>query len=412
MMEPLWRKKQKEYEQKKARAKALKLRLSCTICGSKALLNCPCGTTQYCSTECQRIDWRDRGHRKACKKIRNERAAEAARAEAEAARAEAPTPPPSPPRAVVYGPAPRSYADEVRARIAAEHEAARARREANPEPPQPYGAEWGSRCPVCYEDWDVNHPPSFQPCCAGGICPSCVFKHGWKPCPLCRTPPQDPTNTADFARNYVAQIRRHVENGSPRAMTHLGDWYRDGGFPLVKSVKKAARLYERAVELGFAEAMVNLGCLYDGRLQLDRKKEKQLYQAAADLGNAHGQHNLGKVLQEEGEDEAAITYFRAAALQGLIRSMWTLAICYKSGRGTEVRIDESMCWSARAAVKGHEEAISLFKTLSLDSETVERLARIPVENLQLATEAAASAAAAAAATGTILPFPKITSLRH
>ncbi|KAH8088678.1 hypothetical protein JL720_6629 [Aureococcus anophagefferens] len=74
------------------------------------------------------VDWRERGHRTACKKIRDERAAEAARAEA-------PTPPPSPPEEVVfYGPAPRSHADEVRARIAAEHEAARARREANPEP--------------------------------------------------------------------------------------------------------------------------------------------------------------------------------------------------------------------------------------------------------------------------------------
>ena len=81
--EPMeWQVKQREYEQKKARAKALKLRLTCTICGEKAKLNCPCGTTQYCSTACQRIDWRDRGHRKACKKIRNERAAEAARAEA------------------------------------------------------------------------------------------------------------------------------------------------------------------------------------------------------------------------------------------------------------------------------------------------------------------------------------------
>ncbi|KAH8074114.1 hypothetical protein SO694_00006160 [Aureococcus anophagefferens] len=120
-----WQEKQREYEVKKARAKALKLRLTCTICGDKAKLNCPCGTTQYCSVACQKIDWRERGHRKACKKIRDERAAEAARAEA-------PTPP-SPPKPVVYGPAPRSQADEIRARIAAEHEAARARREANPE---------------------------------------------------------------------------------------------------------------------------------------------------------------------------------------------------------------------------------------------------------------------------------------
>ncbi|KAH8050390.1 hypothetical protein JL722_11356 [Aureococcus anophagefferens] len=63
--------KQREYEEKKARAKAL----------------------------------RCRGHRKACKKIRSERAAEA------------PTPPSSPPREVFYGPAPRSHADEIRARI-------------------------------------------------------------------------------------------------------------------------------------------------------------------------------------------------------------------------------------------------------------------------------------------------------
>ncbi|KAH8067202.1 5-formyltetrahydrofolate cyclo-ligase [Aureococcus anophagefferens] len=118
-MDPELVAKKLEYEAKKARLKELRMRLTCTICGAKP--------KTYCSTDCQRIDWRDRGHRKACKKIRADRAAEAARAEA-------PTPLPSPPREVVYGPAPRSQADEIRARIAAEHEAARARREANPEP--------------------------------------------------------------------------------------------------------------------------------------------------------------------------------------------------------------------------------------------------------------------------------------
>ena len=105
-----WEKKQKEYEERMARVKNAKLRLTCTICGAKAKLPCPCGTTQYCSVACQKVDWRERGHRTACKKIRNERAAEAARAEA-------PTPPPE--EVVFYGPAPRSHADEVRARIAA-----------------------------------------------------------------------------------------------------------------------------------------------------------------------------------------------------------------------------------------------------------------------------------------------------
>ncbi|KAH8060511.1 hypothetical protein JL722_4614 [Aureococcus anophagefferens] len=83
-----------------ARAKGKKLDTlkTCEICGADKAKACAgCGTTAYCSTDCQRIDWRDRGHRKVCKKIQA----------AEAARAEAPTPPPSPPRDVFYGPAPR-----------------------------------------------------------------------------------------------------------------------------------------------------------------------------------------------------------------------------------------------------------------------------------------------------------------
>ncbi|KAH8065438.1 hypothetical protein JL721_8188 [Aureococcus anophagefferens] len=117
-----WQEKKLEYENRMARARGQKLDTlkTCTICGADKAKACKgCGTTAYCSTDCQRIDWRDRGHRKVCKEI--------------ASRAEAPTPPPSPPRDVFYGPAPRSHADEIRARIAAEHEAARVRREANPE---------------------------------------------------------------------------------------------------------------------------------------------------------------------------------------------------------------------------------------------------------------------------------------
>ena len=44
--EPAWRIKQREFEQVKARAKNAKLRTTCTICGEKAKLKCPCETTQ------------------------------------------------------------------------------------------------------------------------------------------------------------------------------------------------------------------------------------------------------------------------------------------------------------------------------------------------------------------------------
>ncbi|KAH8051258.1 hypothetical protein JL722_10959 [Aureococcus anophagefferens] len=106
-----WRAKKKEYEEVNAEERAL--RASCSVCGEKAKLNCPCGITQYCDLDCQRKDWKERGHRAVCKKIQAEKK--------KAAEPEAPAP--------VFGP-PRSAVDDIRARIKARDEAARERKEA------------------------------------------------------------------------------------------------------------------------------------------------------------------------------------------------------------------------------------------------------------------------------------------
>ena len=348
--EPEWRKKQKEYEIKKARAKALELRLTCTICGKKpkTLLNCPCGTTQYCSTECQRIDWRDRGHRAACKKIRNERAAEAARAEA-------PTPPPSLP---VYGPAPRSHADEVRARIAAEHEAARARREAEPEPEKPLlwqSTRFGSRCPVCFEDWDVNKDPLLLYCCCWMVCRSCakpIMKERM-PCPVCRVP--YPESHAEC----LARLRRHVENEVPEAINELGNSYRDGQLGLPRdSYKKAAKLFKRAAELGQADAMCNLACLYaegDGVRQ-NTKKANHLFHTAAERGSIYAMYYIGSGYLEDEKVEDAMRYYEMAANLGLAKAQFNLGAVYWNGRCVERDLEKATIWMKRAAANGHEDA--------------------------------------------------------
>jgi hypothetical protein len=332
--------KQREYEEKKARAKALQLRLTCTICGAKprTLLNCPCGTTQYCSTDCQRIDWRERGHRKACKKIRKRAA-------------EAPTPPPSPPRDVFYGPAPRSHADEVRARIAAEHEAARARREANPEP-EPLSARYGSRCPICLEEWDVNAPGVFRTCCCRMVCKSCQEKIE-DACPLCRLP------RAETNAEQLARLRRHVENEVPEAIGFLGSAYRYGDFGLVKSDKKAAKIYRRAVELGNVNAMVFLGEMYQygEGFKLDKKKAMKLFRTAADRGDAVAQNKVGLLLHYEQKSEESFRYYALSADQGYTTGEFNFGCCYHDGTGTEVDLSKARYWFERAAAKGHEAAI-------------------------------------------------------
>ena len=344
-----WEKKQREYEVKKARAKAFKLRLTCTICGEKAKLNCPCETVQYCSVACQKIDWRERGHRKACKKIRNERAAEAARAEA-----------PTPPREVFYGPAPRSHADEVRARIAAEHEAARLRREANPKR-EPLSARYGSCCPICLEDWDVNQQMAIFTCCFRMICTSCADKVGFTACSFCATP------VSKTHKQELAEVRRHVENELPEAIVYLGNSYRDGRLGLVKSMKKAAKLYKRAVELGNLPAMVSLGMVYEvgyGGAKLDKKKARQLYQMAADRGHARAQHNIGNFFRQDGQMEEAFRHYKMAAEQGHENAQCNVGFCYAKGVGVEHDLDEARRWYALAAAKGHEGAIESLATLA------------------------------------------------
>ena len=346
-----WRKKEREYEQKKARTK-LALNV-CTICGKKGGRPCKgCGTVAYCSTECQRIDWRARGHRKACKKIQDARAAEAARAEA---RAEAPTPPPSPPPEVFYGPAPRSHADEVRARIAAEHVAARARREAEPEPKSVHGERYGSRCPICLDEWDVDRGPSLKVCCCRLICKSCALETEGSPCALCRAPP--PKDDAEL----LARLRRHVENDVPDAINELGGVYEDGGFGIVKNTRKAAKLYKRAMELGSATAALNLGFLYHrGKgVKMDPRKAMQLYRIAADQGNARAASNLGVMLKEDHQNfEEAFQYHKKAADLGLADSQYNVGVALWNGEGATPDLEEAIRWFKRAAAKGEELSIA------------------------------------------------------
>ena len=362
-MDPALRAKRDEYEARMARVKEFEALRKCAICGKKAAGPCKgCRTVAYCSTECQRIDWRDRGHRAACKKIQAERAAEAARAEA----------PPSPPREIFYGPAPRSGADEVRARIAAEHEAARARREANPEPAPP-SARFGSRCPVCFGDWDfAQSAMSMRVCCCRMICTSCENKIGaGKPCPLCRAP--CPVGAAAV----LALLRRHVDNDQAEAITHLGHQYLRGDLGLVKSAKKAVKLYKRAAELGDIIAMNLLGILYcqgnDG-VKLDRKQGMQFYRMAAERGYASSQFNFGKILFSEVELgprmdihpklSGARRWIKLAADQDHVGALFELGLHSLNGRGAAPDVDEAKRYLARAAAKGHEGAAALLNHMN------------------------------------------------
>tara|TARA_B100000475_G_scaffold164256_1_gene125275 strand:- start:377 stop:868 length:492 start_codon:yes stop_codon:yes gene_type:complete len=151
-----------------------------------------------------------------------------------------------------------------------------------------------------------------------------------------------------------------VANEVPEAVTSLGTIYRDGTLGLVKSVKKAAKLYKRAVELENVDAMINLGQLHvvgDG-VKVDKKKAAKLFSKAADRGDAIAQFNLAQLLPTD----EALCHFESAARQGLSEAEFTLGTFYCTGE-LAADVDKATRWFASAAAKGHERAKNALRVL-------------------------------------------------
>ena len=275
----------------------------CSVCGSTGKrLSCPPCGTNYCSTDCQRIAWK-RGHRRECRKIVERRDAAA---QHDAALREAPPEEPL----VFYGPAPRSRADEARARIVAEHEAARARREATPEP-QPMSARFGSRCPICLEAWDVNGENLLFTCCCRQICRPCTDKLGCNaPCPLCRMPPP----SSD--KEHLDRIERHVNDEVPEAIHFLGSSYLYGRLGLQQNLKRAVRFFRRAARLGNVLALFHLGnaCETGVGANYDPLTARECYRKLADMG--HYEHLFAACCIQEKNYKEGIRLYLSAANQG------------------------------------------------------------------------------------------------
>ena len=129
-------------------------------------------------------------------------------------------------------------------------------------------------------------------------------------------------------------IRRHVEDEVPEAIAHLAQAYQDGMYGLVKSSKKARKLYKRAVELGNVSAMLRLGCFYESGdgVKRDRKKAERLYRMAANRGEPDAQRNLGLLAFNKGQIDEAIRCFELAVDLGLESAARSLEIAKASPR--------------------------------------------------------------------------------
>jgi TPR repeat protein len=153
-----------------------------------------------------------------------------------------------------------------------------------------------------------------------------------------------------------------VNDEVPEAIVELGTLYSIGSLGLVKSEKKAAKIWKRAVELGNVDAMHLLAtCYYTGEgVKLDKKKAMALWRVAASHGHVTAQYGLSVELRQQSKHEEAFHYAKLAAAQGFTMAEFFVGGCLcglgDTGGVVEADIEEARRWLARAAAKGHKDA--------------------------------------------------------
>ncbi len=163
------------------------------------------------------------------------------------------------------------------------------------------------------------------------------------------------------ARIGPHSLRIAATRGNPAAQVEIASRFAKGtGVP--KSLKKAAKWYNRAAASGFAPAQYRLAALYErGQgVKKDLGMARTWYRRAAELGNVRAMHNLA-VLYTRPEPRSpdyasAKNWFLEAARRGLADSQFNLGILYESGLGTKKNTAEAYKWFTLAARQGDTEA--------------------------------------------------------
>jgi TPR repeat protein len=143
------------------------------------------------------------------------------------------------------------------------------------------------------------------------------------------------------------------DEGYAESMRNLGDFAREEGNDTL-----AIAWYMKAVKAGSAEAMVDVGLMYEaGRAKDgDIDDARRWYRKAARRELARGMFALGRLYQNglgvRRDFEEARSWYRKAAERGSEDAMNNLALLYLNGWGVPQDTAEAMIWFRRAAAAG------------------------------------------------------------
>jgi TPR repeat protein len=165
--------------------------------------------------------------------------------------------------------------------------------------------------------------------------------------------------------DYAKERERYewaADKGDANAMFNLGFLY-ERGFGVAQDYAKAREWYEKAADKGDTGAMYGLGWLYrDGQgVAQNYPKAREWFQRAADRGNTGAMVRLG-VLYRDGQGVAedylkARDWFQRAADNGDPDAMVNLGAVYFRGQGVAQNYTQAREWFQRAADKGNTNAM-------------------------------------------------------
>ena len=227
-------------------------------------------------------------------------------------------------------------------------------------------------CPICMLPlpFDESHRV-FHSCCGKLLCSGCVHakrkedvRSGkeWKDCgacAFCRTP------SSTTGKQIIDQLKRGIDRNDAPSMEQLATKYMNGKvdcsgrIEFQKDLEKAKELYQKAGELGYAEAYGWLGMIYngyDGR-EKDAKKAKHYWTLGAIGGNLYARYNLAVLDWTSGNFSRACKHSLINVGAGSTISLKHVKQGLKQGYVTKDEYAEAL----RAYQKQHDETRSVMR---------------------------------------------------
>jgi TPR repeat protein len=340
----------------------------CSMCGlpetptrSFSKTKCPCKSTWYCNTKCQKKHWKM--HRNDCKRLiaeikrKKKMEKEALREQivTDATMDKDETDKPMPKKEDLNdddGDDGKEKKEKMSTTSPQQKKEKNKKTEAD--------EEEGDECPICLENLPkVTSQFTRWTCCGNGI-----HKHCFKDmqsmsmadnCPFCRA--KTPTSEEEQVKN----LRPWVKKKKAWAQQLMGQQYYQGK-GVKQSYEMAKMLYELAAQQGFATAITSLGFMYKTGLGVEQsyKKAKEYYEQAAQQGDVTAMSNLG-TMYERGEGvkqsyEMARIPFEQAAQQGDADAMCNLGRMNEHGQGVEQAYEKAKEYYEQAAQLGYAQA--------------------------------------------------------